>query len=908
MRIDRKKWTVGLILAGGLGLGLVMLWRARRPAIVSDGTIAFVSACLLTVASTLIVVVLLKRGREAFRPTAIDLIYLAAVGWGWISFVVSTQHRGRVGRPFLLLTGFAVYLLARVAGRGFLDRRRMIFASFFVALASVEAGRGIWQYAGGAEMKGSFFNTNHFAMFLSLAAPAALAWAWSSRRAAVRIPGFALLGLFLACVFLSGCRSALAAGIIALGLMLGYGLRRPAVPGDDRSQRTRRLLEPLSVMGALVLIGFLASSFKPLSTVGRILTWKVSARVFLAHPVWGTGFSTFPAFYNPAQGDLFGQGLGSAAEKLSAAAGRYAFNDYLETAVELGLLGLALTAALGFLILRTVLILLRRTGRGAQRSVFDSAAAVSVLAYLVLSLFYYPSRILPIFLVFNIFLAWVMNAEQEPFSVARDAPPSARLKSPPRKTRNRNAARIAGLLFAAAAFCASIILLPAFFSEFSAEREWARAQALSGAGRETEALDLCRLLWPRLKADPDFLTYYGRLLLRQGRAEEAVQALEAGAASSSNPFVLESLAMAHERRGDFEAARRCALQASNILPWRLTSKAVLADIALRRGESARALRYAIEILETPMKVRTAEGTSLKRKALELWKGLNPAAPSDPGNPRLAAVLLLPDRFQAEALAALDVAGENAGQMIRAINFVPPGERLGLGFLVANMPDKDLQTLDAGFLADQVALAYKAWRDVPLAATVPEEIFLNYVLPYSVVDERRENWRGEFYARFGPMAVASPSIEDAVIDLNLNLIVQYRLSFRERDNRKRIRGLFETLKAGSVSCGEASLLLVDACRSVGIPARLVVLRRWAHVAAGHMWVEVYDRGRWRHLVGYDAGRLDQTWMEPFLEALDPSDPAQHIFASSFAKTGIHIAFGPEVCFVDITDAYRRKSSR
>lgn len=293
-------------------------------------------------------------------------------------------------------------------------------------------------------------------------------------------------------------------------------------------------------------------------------------------------------------------------------------------------------------------------------------------------------------------------------------------------------------------------------------------------------------------------------------------------------------------------------------------------------------------------------------------GLSHSRPTEPRTPRsilwgfaskFEAVLLLPDKYRAEALAALGRAGENAGQLAQALRLTDPAEREGLGFLLANMPDSDLRTLSARFLAEHVNLAYQARRSLPLAGGVPDEIFLNDVLPYSVVNERRENWRKEFFALFGPLAARSPTIEDAVVDINLGLILHYRLTYRERDNRKRVLSPFESLAAGSVSCGEASLLLVAACRSVGIPARLIVLPLWAHVPAGHIWVEVYDRGQWRHLVAFDVSRLDRTWMEPHFVALNPANPAQRIYASSFKKTNIHVTYGPSVSFTDITDGYR-----
>jgi O-antigen ligase len=880
-----------------LGLALVLLFQSRRPGVLSLGTIAFASACLTAVASVLTILILWRKPPAEFRLRPIDLALLACLLWCWASFLISPAHRGSIEQPFLLLTGYSVYLLVRTAGTQFLVPRAEAISLLIVALAGAEAAQGLWQYVSGTEMKGIFFNVNHYAMFLALAVPPALGLAWSCRLAACRVLAYLSLAIFLLGIILSRCRSALAAVVIALGLMilarLGSGKRFP------------HLLGLLSAAAAVALIAFLGLSFKPLSTIGRILTWKVSARMFLAHPVLGTGYSSFAELYNTAQGDFFGRGLGSAGERFSAAAGTYAFNDYLETAVELGLFGLALFVVLWALTLKTSLAAFRRTGPWGQGKAISLASAGSVIAYLILSLFYYPSRILPIFLLFNFFLAWVVNSDREPAKAGPN--PSLPRQKKARAAGSGLPVRVLGLGFSGAAILVSIALLPTFFREFAAERTWARAQSLSRSGQERAALDLCQGLVLRLKANPEFLVFYGKLLVSQGRESEAARTLGQLGPASSNPFVLEKLASVLGNTGDLRAARTSALRASQMLPWRLTSKVMLAETSDRLGETDDALRYALQALQTPMKVRTAEGTALKQKALDLWLKLETTRPAATFPPRLEAILLLPAEYRAEVLAALDAAGDNADELLKAVSRVGPDERTGLGFLLANMSDGDLRTLDAGFLVDQVQLAYEARRTCPpWTADVPEDIFLNYVLPYSVANERRDNWRREFRSRFGPVAARSPSVEDAAVDLNLSLLVQYHLVYKERDDRKRLLSPFETIAAGSVSCGEASMLLVDACRSVDIPSRLVVLPKWSDNPLGHIWVEVYDRGRWHHLVAYDVCRPDKTWMEPYLARLDPSQPLQRVLASSFKRTDLHTTLGPDVSFTDVSDAYRKKS--
>lgn len=61
------------------------------------------------------------------------------------------------------------------------------------------------------------------------------------------------------------------------------------------------------------------------------------------------------------------------------------------------------------------------------------------------------------------------------------------------------------------------------------------------------------------------------------------------------------------------------------------------------------------------------------------------------------------------------------------------------FLVANMPQRDLRTLAAAFLLENVDLACRARKASPWKYGVPYDIFLNDVLPYASINEARDPW-------------------------------------------------------------------------------------------------------------------------------------------------------------------------
>jgi hypothetical protein len=80
-------------------------------------------------------------------------------------------------------------------------------------------------------------------------------------------------------------------------------------------------------------------------------------------------------------------------------------------------------------------------------------------------------------------------------------------------------------------------------------------------------------------------------------------------------------------------------------------------------------------------------------------------------------------------------------------------------------------------------------------------------------------------------------------------------------RRPIKARSKRWSSGLASCTGLSILLIDACRSVGIPARLVGTPMWADNRGNHTWVEIWDGG-W-HFIGAaepDPKGLDHAWFE------------------------------------------------
>jgi len=740
-------------------------------------------------------------------------------------------------------------------------------------------------------MRGFFFNVNHYAMFLAMVLPLAWAAARIGTNAFFRVAGYGACALMLTAVVLSRCRTAYTALLLVGGAALvRRRLSRPASAGHQPRPRLAAVRGALALgLVVLIAVSALAVSFKPMSAAGRILIWKVSFLTALAHPIAGVGYGNFAAVYNTQQGRYFEEGKGTATERLSASADAYAFNDYLEAFMETGVLGLIVLIPLWGLILGAVIAVFRRGNSPppilapAQDALLDLGAAGSVLAFMAMAFFYYPSRILPMALLFSGLLGWI----------AGDAKPVP--------ARTRGSSRRFILAFGAVFFLAAVILFPTLRMRSAAERSWSEAIALTRDGRTADAIAATRAVHPLLGYDAAFADFHAGLLLGAGEAREAAAVLRRAMVSSSNPRLAERLATAYLDLGELDAALKQARAADAVLPWRLTSKALLAEISGRLGHQSEASRYARLAIETPMKIRTAEGEALKAEAFDLWMRFRPRA-GDEADPLLDLLGELPSEHRGGVLGALQAMGSRSGPFVEALRAAGPEERICLAFLLANMPDRDVFGLDASYLAENVRLACLARRTIPLAAGIPDAVFLDYVLPYAGADEDRDRWRPDFYERFRDVAGSSPSAEEAVIRLSRETVLQFRLVYADKSAHERLVGPRRTIERGLVSCGEASLILLDACRSVGIPARLAVLPRYRDRPGGHVWIEVWDAGRWRHIVAYDPSLLDKTWLSDLLATMFPEGGRGLIFTPLFRRTGFRAMKGWDCMFTDISENY------
>jgi Transglutaminase-like superfamily len=268
------------------------------------------------------------------------------------------------------------------------------------------------------------------------------------------------------------------------------------------------------------------------------------------------------------------------------------------------------------------------------------------------------------------------------------------------------------------------------------------------------------------------------------------------------------------------------------------------------------------------------------------------------------------RWKTEIQQTMTVAGSNREQLQQALSDVPADQADSMRFLIANMPERDATTLSSTFLLQNVDLAYQARQDAAWGDQIPEDVFLNDVLPYASINERRDDWRKSFRDRFLPLVADAKTPAEAATRLNQKIFPLLNVKYSTQ--RKRAdQGPFQSMETGLASCTGLSILLIDACRAVGVPARFVGTPLWSDGSGNHSWVEIWDEG-W-HFTGAaepTGDDIDKAWFTNRAAKAVRDDRRHAIYAVSFRRTpqAFPLVWDPSIRYVSAVNVTSRYISQ
>ncbi|MDR1006186.1 MAG: transglutaminase domain-containing protein [Bacteroidales bacterium] len=186
----------------------------------------------------------------------------------------------------------------------------------------------------------------------------------------------------------------------------------------------------------------------------------------------------------------------------------------------------------------------------------------------------------------------------------------------------------------------------------------------------------------------------------------------------------------------------------------------------------------------------------------------------------------------------------------------PTEAKYMKFLYDYMPLSDLSDYTQGFFLRQVRATLEAKTFFHWGKTIPDEVFMHFVLPLRVNNENLDTARIVFFEELKER-IKGLTMYEAIKEVNH--WCHEKVNYRASDGRT--SSPLATVRTSWGRCGEESTFTVSALRAVGIPARQCYTPRWAHTDDNHAWVEAWADGKWYYFGACEPDvELNSGWFD------------------------------------------------
>ena len=490
------------------------------------------------------------------------------------------------------------------------EKLRRWFLNITLVIVLIESLLGLLQLYGFVhsfhshyKITGTFFNPGPYTGFLAIGIPLALGYSLDKTLLRwERWLGIAILFFALFVLPATMSRAAWIAVIVGCIPVLWKWFRLSDIKShQDYIRITRkidasfkfitRLLTPvvsrlvLVVAAGLLTIVLLSGIYmlKKDSVDGRMVIWSASMKAIKGHPFFGVGYGSFTKIYGDLQATYFLDAKRTEVQKMLADSPDYAFNEYVQIAVELGLVGLALFLFIVFFSLFSLC---------KSYCVVNS----SLLTFLVFAAFSYPFSVLPLS-IFFVFLLAISASSSNKLSFS--LPIWLQIVG-------------IGICWSITAFSAYKIL-----PKHAAYKEWKSIQTIYNTNYSNEALKKYKTLYQELQHEKYFLFEYGQCLSKTGRHAESNSIFEEYLHYGSDPMVYNCMGNNYKEMADFDKAEIMYFQALQIVPNRHYPLYLLMKLYKDIGQTQKAKDMAVALLNKPVKVLSTAIREMREEARKI---------------------------------------------------------------------------------------------------------------------------------------------------------------------------------------------------------------------------------------------------------------------------------------------------
>ena len=464
-----------------------------------------------------------------------------------------------------------------------------------IILGGMEAVWGLRQIYGLAvsnhslyALTGSFYNPGPYSGYLAMIFPLCL-YEWlnlkekTGRTWAEQGKYYIALGvmLLILCVLPAGMsRSAWIAAAISgtwvYGMHASWGSK---LKEFGRKYKKRVVLACIAGSVIIIVAGYALFQLKATSANGRLFMWKISSMAIAESPVIGHGTGNFVSAYGRAQENYFADGEFSETEELVAGSPEYAFNEYLQVAVEYGIpFLLVVSLVIGFCL-----------WKGSSEGRIGICGGV--ISFLVFSFSSYPMQIPGFAVTFYLLLAACAIGRSKV------------------------------ILFL---FISMMALLGTYYwknNQYAACKDWYRSKMLYNIGAYQSAKEDYGKLYPELANRGAFLFEYGYSLHKLKEYDNSTRILEEAMAHSNDPMILNIIGKNYQSLGDYEKAEEYLIRSTHRLPGRIYPYYLLVKLyAEPQYLQPEKLKYAAEIVLTKEpKVQSTAVREMREEVKKLLK-------------------------------------------------------------------------------------------------------------------------------------------------------------------------------------------------------------------------------------------------------------------------------------------------
>lgn len=417
-------------------------------------------------------------------------------------------------------------------------------------------------------------NPNSTAMYLVIAFAISIHRVLLDRKSKIN---YTFAALFLIGIIVLKCRTAII-GCYIIALL--YTVKYYVV---ERKKYRKGVMAFAFLLISVAVIGGVLLTKKN-STHGRLLVWKTSVQLIKKQPA-GYGYGLFEKNYNISQSQYFASGKGKQGEKTNADHVAMAYNDYLEMAVDGGVVGMLF-----------LLMLFTLTAIFAYRQK-DIEVLSCVLAVVVMSMlnFFYSS--VGVWIAFCCFIAKVTAIGDE-----------------------RRNSFCQYFLYRLPIFV-GMLSLPLAYRYMSMTASQLKFKTLHEAISINKVVNESSLkeLQKDIETSEAFYTYQGINYINLNEYQKAIVALNVASKYSASPAIYYYLWQAYMSIGKYESAIKMLNVIEDMLPNHLLPNFYLMNTYLSINDKHNAFYYAKKILNTKEKIRNQMSEQIKKSAELLLK-------------------------------------------------------------------------------------------------------------------------------------------------------------------------------------------------------------------------------------------------------------------------------------------------